>query len=1382
MKKTDISKGHKRRARWVAAVALGVFSLAAVFAGAGDSLRAWAITLTPELFAIKKLEVVQEDNNKIAENTRKANVLFYLDTSAPMIFSPKGKLPQVVLRSGGTNPDGTVADWPATLARYGKTKQDIIEMMKYCTFGTGTLPFRKNNNVQSDSNHYGRDVDDGNNLTPGNTNLADPRNMYNYYSPFDRPNNELGAQALPYALVFKSPNHWRIPPASFTKDDLVPNDSRIYKMKTVMWHLLSETQLFENIRFGMATAFSAPSNGRHLLYKVPTYGHRNATGVRDYIYGVIGHYNTGQHYNYNAVDSQVGTWGIPSSVLDPTYSGWQVRNFANRAYLRVPIADYTKTWMKGSGSDVVKKTQTDMFRMWIDGLEDVYTGGKKQFYHHKQPELKASGLTPLAMSIFPDPSSPRTNRQWYIGNRGIQYSYRYDRVVSNKPKGVGSSPLANHNYKGNSGEAVGSVIDFFSPPTGNSDGGDFNEMDDVSFPIRDVCEPNWLVVFTSGNDSIGYQPHQAVKALYDHTKNDKVSVLEYGTGGNRRIVQKKLDRPIRTIVVGFVDPDSQEPDAVALRAELQRMAREGDPENAEAKPYFANDVPGLIRALKEIMNKINTELQPSGGAMAESGSLEDQTDEKDFNLFATKYRIRRFDQWEGNLTRYETAKNQEGDITMTSKWELNSSITAQRDSSAGSRNLRYWKGGSFQSMPYTSNLGDRTPHPLADMIGLTKTKISQMDTSNVPGGTFSNKLHPSRALVNWLYGFDHSYRTAAQTARKSMLADFGRSGVVIVKKPTPSSNLPGFQAWAQANQNIPTRVFAQTNDGVLHVINPRYEGMATGALEEMAIVPPSVLLPHRLVSTKFTENAGRLRWLDINDSPVGGDNQTMASNPLYLLDGPMRLWYFDIGGWGAYLMATLGRGGNGFYTMNVSRPNNPKFYWYRETLDTGDGGVTLLRMDESMDEPVALRIAAVNWSSVLGNPDEHPWRQIGFDNPRLGTGIAKLPGGGYQNILVLAGGMMRNLNVDDNGKMGATLHIIDPNVAKQKTFDGTTGGVKVFNGGSLKETSWRVGKAMTGTAPFMGMMTSEPTLLAAEGNSWLTDRIMAMDNRGNVFEVSTKSGSDDVSMKDWRIRTVATLRSRAQAENADSYAMPYRFAVRGRTKSDPSIWLAGGTADVGTRDNVMTGPFDDTARLRNQRQMVFSFSLTVAESGSGTVYRDDMQSIDPEQGSSSSSSPRGWYMFLKNPVDEYGAEYASAQPVVMNGVLYVATFIPRHINPTQGSCDDNRIAGTSRLYALNVKTGKAERWKDGKKYISLAGTKINSLSLSRQGGRDSLIVVWDVLDKTLAEQAKNDVIGKKDAKGIAGMTNALNIPGLPTSSPVDLKDGKSMIYNWFMKN
>ena len=31
-------------------------------------------------------------------------------------------------------------------------------------------------------------------------------------------------------------------------------------------------------------------------------------------------------------------------------------------------------------------------------------------------------------------SSPRTNRQWYIGNRGIQYSYRYDRVVSNKPK------------------------------------------------------------------------------------------------------------------------------------------------------------------------------------------------------------------------------------------------------------------------------------------------------------------------------------------------------------------------------------------------------------------------------------------------------------------------------------------------------------------------------------------------------------------------------------------------------------------------------------------------------------------------------------------------------------------------------------------------------------------------------------------------------------------------------------------------------------------------------------------------------------------------------------------------------------------------------------
>ena len=37
MKKTDISKGHKRRARWIAAVALGVFSLAAQSGGVGLS-------------------------------------------------------------------------------------------------------------------------------------------------------------------------------------------------------------------------------------------------------------------------------------------------------------------------------------------------------------------------------------------------------------------------------------------------------------------------------------------------------------------------------------------------------------------------------------------------------------------------------------------------------------------------------------------------------------------------------------------------------------------------------------------------------------------------------------------------------------------------------------------------------------------------------------------------------------------------------------------------------------------------------------------------------------------------------------------------------------------------------------------------------------------------------------------------------------------------------------------------------------------------------------------------------------------------------------------------------------------------------------------------
>lgn len=1417
--------------------------IAAVCSVTGRNIvKAWAITLSPEIYGPLKNEVVLDDNEKIDGAGRKANVLFFLDTSGVMNFSPKGKLPQVVLNAkSGTsylkNGDGTVANWTATQATYKLTRDEVIRLLQYCTYGTGSIPFvdssqsaRRTGNI-----NFGRDIDSDNNLkySSGMTNWdmhpENPANRYNYYAPFlnkghrlredfvnqdklDDGNTSGGAtrqtydyryntyvnhdDPLPYALVFKDPKYWRngwTESRPFTDSDLMPNDSRMYMMKLVMWRLLEDTTLFENIRFGMATAYSAPLDStysQHLQYKVAPYGYRSNSSryapLHLYVNGILGTTSCGVPTDYQSYDSQYSTWGITSTAFEPSAT-LRERNYANRAYLRVPIADYSKVWTKVEGTKTLSMPHIEKFRLWIDGAENVSTK-KDQFFFHRNPELKASALTPLAKAIFPNPKTSDENRQWYFQNKGVQYSKANDdtNVVNDLVS------WSTYKYLRGSGEAAGSVLDFFSPAYDNATARgyiNFDQLIDEQFPIQDLCEANWLVVFTAANDSKGgYGPAEAVRNLYNYTRDNEVTYMTKDSKtGKRTLAKGRLDKPIRTLVVGFVDPTRTDTDPVTkeLVDNLNLMARAGMgvADNDESvNAYFANDVPGLLAALREIMMIINSGVQPAKGSMLEGANMEDNELAGAFNLFAATYRINRFDQWEGFLTRYESVKGKvSGDLVFKQKWELNQNLLENR--ARRTRNVVYWNGGSFKDLGYTVSSSDTSPHPTAEMTGMTDARIATLDTTSLPDG-FGSNMHLSRALINWLYGYEVSYVDGKQHERVFMLSDLGQSGVVAVGPPPVKDGVKDYKTWAESLKKLDARVYTQSNGGILHVLKPLVAStdLPLPQIEQIAIVPPSTLLPARLPRVKIASGITGVTgpsWIDVKAYMLKkSEDIPIKSEPTYLLDGPLRKSYFYMkqitGGdmitpvWGAYLTATMGRAGNGLYMMNVTDPSAPKFYWYRETLDNKDGTITLLRMDATMNEPeVKTEIMdSSKWASITSETtaDSYPFYQLGFNSPKPATGMADVSNGAaepvLQNMIVLPGGMQRSLDLNNNGKMGAALYVIDPDINKHNAF-GISGAVQVFNSGKV-DSAWRVGSDTTGKAPYMGMMVSEPTLLPSKQNEHYVDKIFAADNRGNIFMLSLR---DDVTgnslpVNSWTLRTIATIRSKSEAGTSDSYSIPYGIVVN--NKNDNVFWAAGGTSNVGTRDNDSGKFANDPQLLRNKRQMLFCFNVSTDLAGGQTLFRDGMELKTADDITPLPDGKRGWYMELEREDNTgvYGEEYVSTQPAFLGGILYASTFIPQYVS-TKGNeltCDSGRITGKSRLYAMFMESGAPARWqKRGKKYLELEGIKITGFTHSTEGDVQTLLITYDVLNQEAADRSIEEALKNEPTLTKAPNVNLLSL-------------------------
>ncbi|MDR1508739.1 MAG: hypothetical protein LBS53_03800, partial [Synergistaceae bacterium] len=435
-----------KKTRMACAAAL---ALAALLPFAAERAAA-LLNLAPPIYTQTKAGVALDEDDSIKKGAEKANVLFLLDTGSTMTFSPNGLLPEVPNQFTGVVGNATPA-------------QAAI-MLEEATYGHGGLPA-----AGDGADRYGRDIDEDNNMKTGDTNLDNHAN--NYYSPFDYAGNKVAAQygladsaPLPYALVFKDhlTDWWQNGPpqgATIASNDLAPNDSRMYKMKLVLWRILSETVLLENLRFGMATTYQDANDGlfRADFYKVSPYGAgaydtalRDANNVEvtwgnvNFQHGTGPDWSTGIPGSGGYVDSVTCRWGVNRDwyLYQKNTKHWKL---VNRAYLRVPIREYSEE-------------HTNQFRLWIDGFEDVRTNDANALYYFNNPELFGDGKTFLSTAIYSGHDSltraALLAQQDQNNASGIAFSH-VDQNTDLSVEGNGQFL----NFKKGSGEAVGSVLD-----------------------------------------------------------------------------------------------------------------------------------------------------------------------------------------------------------------------------------------------------------------------------------------------------------------------------------------------------------------------------------------------------------------------------------------------------------------------------------------------------------------------------------------------------------------------------------------------------------------------------------------------------------------------------------------------------------------------------------------------------------------------------------------------------------------------------------------------------------------------------------------------------------------------------------------------------------
>lgn len=387
--------------------------------------------------------------------------------------------------------------------------------------------------------------------------------------------------------------------------------------------------------------------------------------------------------------------------------------------------------------------------------------------------------------------------------------------------------------------------------------------------------------------------------------------------------------------------------------------------------YFTGDRPDtMIASLKSIFSSVLSKSLSSAGASLSAINFQSS----DVAAYTVKYNSK---DWSGDVLGNTIMVSGAGTPTVTNVWSAQAKLDIQAAVST------FWNTRLIASYNPDTSTG----------VAFRLDNLSATQKNYLGSGSAQT------TMLNYLRG-DKTNEGTLYRARTHLLGDIVDSEATSVVGPNETymeSANPGYSAFKSSYASRAPRVYVGSNDGMLHAISGGVTAAATdGGQEKWAYIPSFVLSGPSSPATASVDGlAARSKLMGfihkyyVDQTPYVKDvdfSRTSGATPV------------ASGNWHSILVGGLGKGGRGFYAIDVTDPSlitddaslASKVLWEFTDADMG----------YSFGRPIIAKTARYGWVVILSS---------GYNNVFGST--ASNRGKGYLYILnAKTGGLLQKIS------------------------------------------------------------------------------------------------------------------------------------------------------------------------------------------------------------------------------------------------------------------------------------------------------------------------------------------------------------------------------------
>ncbi|OYT87122.1 MAG: pilus assembly protein [Burkholderiales bacterium PBB6] len=330
--------------------------------------------------------------------------------------------------------------------------------------------------------------------------------------------------------------------------------------------------------------------------------------------------------------------------------------------------------------------------------------------------------------------------------------------------------------------------------------------------------------------------------------------------------------------------------------------------------------------------------------------------------------------WTGNVTGSTATFNASGNVTLTDVWDGRALLDAMATTD---RKIVTCCTSAGAALPFTTAAMDAASLH-------SRTLYSSFST--VPGVTgtqtaanYLSYLRGNRSMEQKNGG---AYRN--RNFRLGDIVGSKANPVAAPQFPYYDATNPGYSAFKTSYKNRTTVVYAGANDGMLHAFDGTVSGSSTTKGKELFAYIPSFTYGESSTSSDryfgtyglaALGNPGFSHHYYVNATPLAFDIDLGKTSGTSLAEGT----------WRTVLIGGLGKGGRGYYAIDVTDPTS----WTSETAVAGKvmWEFTDSRMGYSYGEPHVVKTAKYGWVVLLasGYNNSDGKAYLFIVNPRTGA-------------------------------------------------------------------------------------------------------------------------------------------------------------------------------------------------------------------------------------------------------------------------------------------------------------------------------------------------------------------------------------------------------------